>query len=113
MIAVFRNPQGELLPVPKARTLAAIKRNYGKLPPERSLGHDGMAMRALQYFHQHMRGEETPFKSNLYNAHKFCVFSYAADGSRRVRAIVIDDVEHEIPHWDFVAAAEPTENAFN
>lgn len=112
MTVIFKNPQGELLPVPKARTLAAIKRSYGKVPDERTLGRDGMAMRALQYYWQHMRGEETPFRSNLYNAHKFCAFDRAPDGSSRVRAIVIDKTEREIPHWDFVPTATEAQGAF-
>ena len=89
---------------PKGRTFAAIRKAAlaaaSKHPPQ-----PGMAVRAAQYCAA-MHGEETPHSSTAWRGkpEKYCVFSKAPDGSKRVRLFR----GWRIPHWDFVPKAEET-----
>lgn len=107
MIAVFRDIEGNTLPAPKARTLAAIKRSYGGAHPAAPSTQDDLVIRAWQYV-AWMRGIDSMHRLNVRGVDALkrdCEFARASDGSKRVVAVHDEGTRYEIPHWDFVPSA--------
>jgi len=108
MTAIFTDLAGESLPVPPARSMAAIKRTSetetrARLKSSPLSGKDRAALRAYQYA-MTMTGNESPHSISLHReAARHVTFDHNSEGRSVPRNVYLGGaLPYEIPHWDFV-----------
>lgn len=108
MTAVFKDSDGDLLPVPRVRSMAAIKRasmtaTRARLKSRTISAKEHAALRAYQYALA-MTGNECPHSISLHREAIRCVtFDVNSEGRNVPRRVDLGGaIPFEIPHWDFV-----------
>lgn len=108
MTAIFKDSDGDFLPVPRARSMAAIKRasmtaTRARLKSRSISAKEHAALRAYQYA-MVMTGNDCPHSISLHRQAIGCVtFDRNPEGRSVPRRVDLGGVfPFEIPHWDFV-----------